>query len=728
MKGVRVFITGMGMVSPLGNGVSETMKSLVSRKKGIRPLSLFPVLHGAPLPVGEVPDRTGGDVAASEESGIILPRSHRLALAAANEALEGSPSPPDAIIIGSTTGGMLRTEELLKEKNSDPRSYSYHATGSIGEYLAQKTGCSGPVITVSTACSSGTAVLKLALDLIRSGRARSVLAGGVDSLCKLTYHGFNSLQLIDPEGARPFDKDRRGMSVAEAAGMLLLQGGETVPVSAVAELLGAGLSCDAHHPAAPHPEGDGAFRAMMAALNDAGLSAQDIDYISLHGTGTRENDSSEAKAVACLYLDGPPLLSSIKGATGHSLAAAGAIEAIVSCLCIRDGFVPGNIGFANHDPELSLVPTVQSRNTTVKSVLSNSFGFGGNNAVAVLSSASGEGNPSRSDVAPVFSVKGLSCFTGAGGIEKTLSALASGASVAGILPLDEISEKLPQRSVRRLKRLPRLALSLAVAARESAACETGPDCISFGTAWGALSETYDFLMKLYETDEEFTSPTDFVGSVHNAPAGQVAIWFKSTGPNMTVTGGDYSFEQALVTAGMTCRDNESLLAIGADEYHQALSGLFDRSVCMTGVMSDGGGALFLQRDNAGSGLRLRVPFYSGGTEENMERMVSALGGSGRINSDFALVFAGMPAACGRRAKEQLENFISASGFTGPVLDYRSFLGEYATVSASATVLACNFVKTGTVPGIKGGPEHDLRGKGILLLSLGKFISAVEILG
>ena len=728
MNDVRVFITGMGIISPLGDGLSETLKSLVSRKKGIRPLSLFPVLHGSALPVGEVPAGIPGDVNASEESGIVLPRSHRLALAAANEALAGAPSPPDAIIIGSTTGGMLRTEELLKEKNSDPRSYSYHATGSIGEYLALKTGCSGPVITVSTACSSGTAVLKLALELIRSGRARSVLAGGVDSLCKLTYHGFNSLQLIDPEGARPFDKDRRGMSVAEAAGMLLLQGSETVPASATAELLGAGLSCDAYHPAAPHPEGDGALRAMMAALNDAGLSAQEIDYISLHGTGTRENDSSEAKAVASLYLDGPPLLSSIKGATGHSLAAAGALEAILSCLCIREGFVPGNIGFANHDPELPLVPTVQSRSTTVRSVLSNSFGFGGNNAVAVISSASGKGNPSQCNAAPFFSVKGLSCFTGAGGLHKTLSALASGLSVAGILPLDEISEKLPQRSVRRLKRLPRLALSLAVAARENAACETGPECISFGTAWGALSETYDFLMKLYETDEEFTSPTDFVGSVHNAPAGQVAIWFKSTGPNMTVTGGDYSFEQALVTAGLICSENQSLLAIGADEYHQALSGMFDRSVCMTGIKSDGGGALFLQRNNADSGLRIRVPFYSGDSEENIDRMVLALGGSVRINSDYALVFAGMPAACWARAQEQLARFISSSGFTGPVLDYRSFLGQYATVAASASALACHCVKTGTVPRINGGPGHDLKGKGILLLSLGKFISAVEILG
>ena len=296
--------------------------------------------------------------------------------------MAGCPAAPDLIVVGTTTAGMHTTERLLNAGTLDPQAYRRHAAGSVAEDLAARYGCSGPVLTVSTACSSGAVAIKIALEMLRAGAARRALVGGADSLCRLTYYGFNCLQLIDPQGARPLDRERRGMSVAEGAGMLLLTvDGE--PDRALAEVLGAGLSCDAYHPAAPHPEGDGAYAAMAAALADSGVSAAAIDYINLHGTGTPDNDRAEARAVGRLF-DARTPVSSIKGATGHSLAAAGAIEAVVAAICIREGLVPANTGLRLRDPEISLAPVTEPRRMRVNTVLSNSFGFGGNNAAVVI--------------------------------------------------------------------------------------------------------------------------------------------------------------------------------------------------------------------------------------------------------------------------------------------------------------------------------------------------------
>jgi acyl transferase domain-containing protein len=222
----------------------------------------------------------------------------------------------------------------------------------------------------------------VAMQMLRRGMARRVLAGGADCLCRLTCFGFKSLQLIDPMGARPLDRQRRGMSVAEGAALLLLT--SEPPGDAAVQVVGAGISCDAHHATTPHPDGEGAAAAMRAALDDAGLAPQAIDYINLHGTGTRDNDLAEARAIRALFPSGQPLLSSIKGATGHSLAAAGAIEAVIAALCIQHGLVPANVGYRTCDPDLGLEPVSTPRQLPISTVMSNSFGFGGNNASLIL--------------------------------------------------------------------------------------------------------------------------------------------------------------------------------------------------------------------------------------------------------------------------------------------------------------------------------------------------------
>jgi 3-oxoacyl-[acyl-carrier-protein] synthase-1/3-oxoacyl-[acyl-carrier-protein] synthase II len=710
----------MGIISSLGKGISKTGEALLKSLVGIRPLNLFSTASNQPLPVGEA-------ISPIEDKS--LPRTHQLSRLAADQAMAKSRETPDAVVMGVTTGGMLTTEALLKKKARDPKLFCLHATGSVAEDIARRYRCTGPALTVSTACSSGAAAIKIALEMLRSGSFNRVLAGGADSLCRLTYYGFDALQLVDPDGARPFDKNRRGMSVAEGAAMLLLVAND--PHNAVAEILGAGLSCDAYHPATPHPMGQGALAAMQAAIQDAGISKADIDYINLHGTGTLDNDLSEAAAVNTLYKQQKPLMSSVKGAFGHSLAAAGAIEAVVSAISISNSLVPATVGCSQPDPDLKLHPVIQPAQRPIGTVLSNSFGFGGNNAAIVIS-ACGKYKPNRTcaNTQPM-AILGSACTTGAGNTSQTMKAIAFGKTCAGMLGIEHISANLSAAEVRRLKRFPRLALSLAIAAHENSGEGDSPSAVFLGTGWGALSETSDFLTRLFETNEQFPSPIDFIGSVHNAAAGQIAMRFQATGANITMTGGDYSFEQSLMAASLLSnRIDGTFLVIGADESHPQLSRLFDRSTCGSAILSDGGGALCLKAGASASGSTIQPVFFE--SRENNPEVISSLiqrlEQRGQINDRYGVILAGHPAACRREGEMQLQNLLSLAGFNPPVIDYRKITGEYASASAVAAAMAVQFLQDGKIPEVLCNDKAaDLNQKGVLIIGTGTFITAMEVM-
>jgi 3-oxoacyl-[acyl-carrier-protein] synthase-1/3-oxoacyl-[acyl-carrier-protein] synthase II len=710
----------MGIITSLGNGISATRDAVQKSLKGIRPITLFPTASTQPLPVGEVADLIENDD---------LPRTHQLARMAAEQAMATSKDAPDAVVMGVTTGGMLTTENLLKKKALDPKLYHLHATGSVAEDIARRYRCPGPALTVSTACSSGVAALKIALEMLRSGSAKRVLAGGADSLCRLTYYGFDALQLIDPEGARPLDANRRGMSVGEGAAMLLLVANQ--PEHAVAEVLGAGLSCDAYHPATPHPQGKGALAAMQAALSDAEISIPDIDYINLHGTGTLDNDISEARAINTLFSGKKPLLSSVKGACGHSLAAAGAIETVVSAISITSSMVPANVGCRQPDPDLKLDPVMQPSQRSIETVLSNSFGFGGNNA-SILLGACGKPKSDKTliDTRPM-AILGSACVTGTGRTVRTMRAVVKGKACAGMLDLSEISANLSARQARRLKRFPRVALSLAIAAHENSGAGDTPAAVFLGTGWGALSETADFLNRLFETDEQFPSPTDFVGSVHNAAAGQIAMQFQATGANITMTGGDYSFEQALMAADLVSGNiRGGFLVIGADESHPELSRLFDRSVAKSACLADGGGALYLKRGASISGRTIRSLFFENSENhpEAISKLIQQVEQQQPFNERYGVILAGLPAGCRSEGEIQLQNLLALTGFNHPVIDYRKLTGEFASASAVAAVMAVNFLQKGQIPEpfCKDKPV-ELGEKGALIIGTGDFITAMEVM-
>ena len=287
------------------------------------------------------------------------------------------------VFIGTSTSGILSTEIAYQQREPQsgrlPSNYRYETTHNLDattEFVRRVLGLTGPAMTISTACSSSAKVFCLAERFIRLGLIDAAVVGGVDSLCHTTLYGFNSLQLVAADVCRPFDSARRGLSIGEGAGFALVErmGSNGTGL----HLLGYGESSDAHHMSTPHPQGEGAGRAMREALDRAGLGPTDIDYLNLHGTATPANDRAEGHAVHDIFGAAIPC-SSTKGFTGHTLGAAGITEAAIALLSIEHDFVPGSPTTENVDPETRCSIVLKGRNSKVKRVMSNSFGFGGNN-------------------------------------------------------------------------------------------------------------------------------------------------------------------------------------------------------------------------------------------------------------------------------------------------------------------------------------------------------------
>lgn len=399
-----IAITGVGQVSALGGDVPALARAIREGQCGIGPLTLFAHRGRAAVAaqVGELPAvATALEPAAARR----LTRSDRLALAAAGEAcrmagLEPTDRADAGVCVGTTTAGMLGTEEAYRRwRAGEHRRLRYSGfvgmpLTTVGAALSQALGLFGPRTTVSTACSSGALAVAAASGMVVRGEAPVAIAVGVDSLCRLTYAGFDALQALDPRPCRPFDADRRGLSLGEGAGALVLERadharGRGATIRAL--LLGCGVSADAHHVTAPHPEGAGALAALRSALEGAGVAPEAVDYVNAHGSGTKHNDETEITALRAVF--GPRLarvpVSSSKSQLGHCLAAAGALEAVVTIAALGEGILPATVTLASADPswsDLDLVPT-PGRRAALGIAVSSSYGFGGHNVTLVLGRA-----------------------------------------------------------------------------------------------------------------------------------------------------------------------------------------------------------------------------------------------------------------------------------------------------------------------------------------------------
>ena len=389
-----VCITGIGVVSAIGLTVEENLSSLLSSRSGIAPVSFLP--GGRPLLAGEVKISNADLQAKLHVAPGYISRTSLLGIQAAREAWgnnKHSDQLRTGIISATSVGGMDRSEvfykDYLAQNRPDFALLKTHDSGSTTERIAQELGIKGYINTLSTACSSAANSIMLGARLLLQDKLDRVLVGGTDALTHFTIDGFRSLMIYDEHWCRPFDESRSGLNLGEGAGFLLLENDKSISFSGnqtICYLNGWANAADAYHQTASSPEGTGATLAITNALKKAQMAPVDITYINAHGTGTKNNDLSESVALKNVFGENVPAFSSTKAFTGHTLAAAGALEAVFSVLSISKKVIFPNLNYTTKITETGLEPVTELQdNAAVNAVLSNSFGFGGNNSSLVFS-------------------------------------------------------------------------------------------------------------------------------------------------------------------------------------------------------------------------------------------------------------------------------------------------------------------------------------------------------
>jgi 3-oxoacyl-(acyl-carrier-protein) synthase len=386
----------MGVISAIGNSVAENHLALKAGTCGIhKKLDLFPSKYAGVLPFAQVAFSNDELIKKLQITEKGVTRTTMLAMHALNESVADAGFDPstvsafDTALIGANTvGGMCLTDELYHDANSSQGGSDYLGSydgASVCIYLQKRFGMNGIINTINTACSSSANAIMYGAMLINNGFAKRAIVGGTDSLAKFTINGFNALHILSPVNCTPFDENRKGLNLGEGAAFLILEKEEDIKGKKVyAELTGYCNSNDAHHPSSLSDEGDGPFLSMQGALNAAKLSPDKIDFINAHGTGTENNDEVEGRAMIRLF-NNPPPFASTKGNIGHTLGAAGAIEAVYSILSLVHQEVYQNLHFKTPVPSTGLSPVQSYKKMPVHHVMSNSFGFGGNCSSLVFS-------------------------------------------------------------------------------------------------------------------------------------------------------------------------------------------------------------------------------------------------------------------------------------------------------------------------------------------------------
>jgi 3-oxoacyl-[acyl-carrier-protein] synthase II len=572
-------------VTALGTGIEATWPRLVRGDRGIGPATIL--------------DVTGQRVGlVAEVSALEVPavggwsRTSAMAHLAASEALRDAKldvrGARVGIVVGGTTGGMFETEHWLARLHAEPdlrgplAEMRCHPLTATVDRLHEALGPFVRARTLSSACSSGANALVVAAGWLLSGDVDAVLAGGSDALCRLTLTGFNSLGVIDPEPCRPFDRRRRGTTLGEGAGFLIL---ESEPAAAkrgavpIAELAGWAQGSEAHH--ITHPAPDGAVVGVLVgcALDRAGLSPEDVDYVSAHATGTPASDGAEAGGLARGLGGeiGRIPVSSSKGQLGHTLAAAGAIEAVITALAVQRAVLVPTAGLDAPDPECALVhvPRVGTKVPRVRAAISNAFGFGGMDTVLVfcepgLPKRTGTRQPAIAAIPRPSSddptvVTGVAVIgpTGLLGIRECAELLDG--SAGACRPVDPDALLDPFRA-RRLDRASRLGAIVTAHAAQQARALTSDAGVVLGGAFGNVDESAAFMHRVLEKGPRSASPAEFPNLVQSSPVGHVTIYGGNHGPSFAVSDSSVSGEAAFAQGTELVREGEASLVIaGASE-------------------------------------------------------------------------------------------------------------------------------------------------------------------
>lgn len=701
-------ITGLGIIAAPGCGVVKNWEAIRAGTSGLKPLTLFLSPRYGQLPVGEAPRdlrRLGAPARCS--------RSDQLGWLAAREAIAAAGidfktcGERAGVVLGCSVGGSFGSEkfltDLIKHGKMRPHPTRFHECISIVDLIADEFGLFGPSLAVSTACSSGALAIATAAEMIQAGEADVMLAGGADSLARMTWGGFHSLLLVDAAGCRPFDAGRAGTSLGEGAGVLVLEAEDSARrrgAKILARLSGWGASCDAHHATAPHPEGAGAVAAMQAALRRAGLASSAINYVNTHGTGTRDNDLAESKALKTVFGDRVPPVSSTKRFFGHALAASGAIEAVVCVEALQHQEIPPNPGFTTPDPAIDLDIITQLRSASLSHVMSNSFGFGGNNAVLIFSHPE---TPvlTRTPRPTTVSITGIGVVgpgtVGLREIEPPLPTETVMAHSCGVLTDATL---LTPNQRRRLSRMIKMAL---IAARRSQVPDSAQRlAVAIGTGFGCLEEGAVFIENFISKDEREPMPSRFSGSVHNAAAAQIAIDLGARALNSAPTAGEISFECAL-WQGMhqLATDEADVAIVGAvDELNKYPLSIGKRWGYWTEQMRPGEGAMVASLtlpEKAATQLarvttvrlgRYRRPFDAEREADwiassvdltAVDVVLSGAKGWPTLDAKYAAVIAALSARAGRTLEHQT---------------YKQLCGEFHAASAYGFSVAVELMRQG----------------------------------
>ncbi len=537
--GSTISITGMGIICAIGNDAKAVYESLRNGQSGVRSMKYLSSKH-SDLPVGEVQLSNDemkallgiDDARPMSRTSLMGAIAVRQALAQAGiKEVHGKKV---VLISGTTVGRMDLTEQKFYAQKADGKLIEVPKCNECGEStheIASLAGLGGiATCTVSTACSSALNSIILGAEMLKTGEADIVIAGGSEALSRYHLNGFNTLMILDARPCRPFDADRAGLNLGEGAAFVVLERDAERSLGYVA---GYGNRCDAFHQTASSENGEGAYLAMEDALSMAGLRPEDIQYVNAHGTGTPNNDASESQAIMRVFGNSVPEVSSTKGFTGHTTSAAGSIETVICLLALQHGFTPANIGWESQTDGL-IVPTRGHTDVSLENVMCNSFGFGGNDSSLVISRHEPEA--------------GSRAFR-----EMPVKVLAE-ESVVSVEELKALKEFVPPMESRRMGNLMK-AVHLSAFRALKAAGISCPDAIVTATAHGMYETSMQFLEDIANNGEEMLKPTLFMLSTHNTIGSALAIRTGCHGYNMTYSHGEESEAWAM-------RDAERLIRTG----------------------------------------------------------------------------------------------------------------------------------------------------------------------
>lgn len=593
----RVVVTGLGLICGLGNDVESCWRAAVDGVSGIREVKSVDTQNCYAHKGAEVDlDNSALSSENYDRSSLLCIKATQEALADAGLQIENEDSSRIGVILGSCVGGASSIDKYytdeLKGSGSDAADIYKMPASAIANNVARHFGLNGTTANIVNACAAGTMSIAYACDLIRAGKADAFAAGGSDSFSSLAFSGFHALHALDSDSCSPFNRSS-GITLGEGSGVLIVESYEHAVkrgAKIYCDVLGSGVSSDAHHITAPRPDGLGQMSAIRRAVESSGLEFTDIDYINAHGTGTAKNDEAEFLSLHTLF-DGNEHLSvsSTKSMTGHCLGAAGSIEAVFSVKSVCENVIPPTIGYSAEDlavlaekaGSLDFVPNVK-REKPVTNVMSNSFAFGGNNASIIFSKYS-SALPDNGSSEPVY-------ITGVG---KLLGAPAEDAADGlrcAVGSADFKAHGIKMAFYRKLDRFSRLQLLSGVAALENAGItvddsNAGDIGIVIGTADGPLKEIADFQINAIQNGTEKGSAFAFPNTVYNAAGGYLSIFSKIMGYNATVANSIQAGLQSVCYAVDVLKSGNAsvMLAAGTDENTDVEASLYRR----LGVLGDG---------------------------------------------------------------------------------------------------------------------------------------------